>query len=167
MTKTFLCDKNTIWVTEKHYFSLISNFVGKVFEKFYIFMSFSRVFCNNFLRDFNYLEMSIIFCIVWNLHSIVFLAKTKTWVAFFANLECKRSKRKIKKIQKYKLIFLSISFNFHFIPINRFKGTQDWDFFWLRFWNLYYFFLSYVKILRLKNFFFWSGHYWGRYDFSA
>ncbi len=29
-----------------------------------------------------------------------------------------------------------------------FKGTQDWDFFWLRFWNLYYFFISYVKILR-------------------
>ncbi len=28
------------------------------------------------------------------------------------------------------------------------KGTQDWDFFWLRFWNLYYFFISYVKILR-------------------
>ncbi len=27
------------------------------------------------------------------------------------------------------------------------KGTQDWDFSWLRFWNLYYFFISYVKIL--------------------
>ncbi len=34
------------------------------------------------------------------------------------------------------------------------KGTQDWDFFWLRFRNLYYFFNSYVKILRFyqKNF---------------
>ncbi len=33
-------------------------------------------------------------------------------------------------------------------------GTQDWDFFWLRFWNLYYFFISYVKLLRFyqKNF---------------
>jgi hypothetical protein len=31
------------------------------------------------------------------------------------------------------------------------KGTQDWDFFWLRFWNLYYFFISYVKILRFYN----------------
>ncbi len=30
----------------------------------------------------------------------------------------------------------------------RFKGTQDWEFFWLRFLNLYYFFISYVKILR-------------------
>jgi hypothetical protein len=28
------------------------------------------------------------------------------------------------------------------------KGTKDWEFFWLRFWNLYYFFVSYVKILR-------------------
>ncbi len=27
------------------------------------------------------------------------------------------------------------------------KGTQDWEFFWLRFWNLRYFFVSYVKIL--------------------
>ncbi len=34
------------------------------------------------------------------------------------------------------------------------KGTQDWEFFWLRFWNLCYFFVSNVKILRLykKNF---------------
>ncbi len=34
------------------------------------------------------------------------------------------------------------------------KGTQDWEFFWLRFWNLRYFFVSYVKILRFykKNF---------------
>jgi hypothetical protein len=29
------------------------------------------------------------------------------------------------------------------------KGTQDWEFFWLRFWNLRYFFDSHVKILRL------------------
>ena len=28
------------------------------------------------------------------------------------------------------------------------KGTQDWEFFWLWFWNLRYFFVSYVKILR-------------------
>ncbi len=25
-----------------------------------------------------------------------------------------------------------------------FKGTQDWEFFWLRFWNLRYFFVSYA-----------------------
>ncbi len=30
-----------------------------------------------------------------------------------------------------------------------FKGTQDWEFCWRRFWNLRYFFVSYVKILRL------------------
>ena len=47
------------------------------------------------------------------------------------------------------------------------KGTQDWDFFWLRFWNLYYLFISYVKILIFYKNFFWSGHYWGRYNFSA
>ncbi len=27
------------------------------------------------------------------------------------------------------------------------KGTQDWEIFWLRFWNLRYFFVRYVKIL--------------------
>jgi hypothetical protein len=33
-------------------------------------------------------------------------------------------------------------------PPPYFKGTQDWNFSWLRFWNLYYFFVSYVKIER-------------------
>ncbi len=35
-----------------------------------------------------------------------------------------------------------------------FKGTQDWEFFWLRFWNLHYFFVSCGKILIFytKNF---------------
>ncbi len=48
------------------------------------------------------------------------------------------------------------------------KGTQDWEFYWLRLWNLRYFFVSYVKILRFyKKKLFWLGHYWGRYDFSA
>jgi hypothetical protein len=48
------------------------------------------------------------------------------------------------------------------------KGTQDWEFFWLRFWNLPNFFVSYVKILRFykKKFFDWA-IIWGRYDFSA
>ncbi len=34
------------------------------------------------------------------------------------------------------------------------KGTQEWEFFWLRFWILYYFIVSYVKLLRFskKNF---------------
>ena len=37
---------------------------------------------------------------------------------------------------------------------NEVKGTQDWEFFWLRFWNLHYFLVSYVKILKFykKNF---------------
>ncbi len=35
-----------------------------------------------------------------------------------------------------------------YIFLCMFKGTQDWEFFWLRFWNLRYFFVSYVKILR-------------------
>jgi hypothetical protein len=39
-----------------------------------------------------------------------------------------------------------------------FKGTQDWEFFLLQFWNLRYFFVSYVKILRFyrKIFFYWA-----------
>jgi hypothetical protein len=47
------------------------------------------------------------------------------------------------------------------------KGTQDWDFFLLRFWNLYYFFVSHVKILRFYKKKFGLGHFGGRYDFSA
>jgi hypothetical protein len=36
-----------------------------------------------------------------------------------------------------------------------FKGTQEWDFFWLRFLILYYFIISYAKILRFcKKFIF-------------
>ncbi len=31
------------------------------------------------------------------------------------------------------------------------KGTQEWEFFWLQFWILYYLIVSYVKILQ-KNF---------------
>jgi hypothetical protein len=41
----------------------------------------------------------------------------------------------------------------HLYEYNFLKGTQDWDFFWLRFWNLYYFFISYVKILRFCKIF--------------
>ncbi len=34
------------------------------------------------------------------------------------------------------------------------KGTQDWEFFWLRIWILYYFIVSYAQTLRFckKNF---------------
>ncbi len=46
-----------------------------------------------------------------------------------------------------------------------FKGTQDWDFFWLRFWNLYYFFVSYVKILRFYQKKFLIGPFWGEVRF--
>jgi hypothetical protein len=40
-------------------------------------------------------------------------------------------------------------------PKKPLKGTQEWELFWLRFWILYYFIVSYVQILRFckKNFF--------------
>ncbi len=47
------------------------------------------------------------------------------------------------------------------------KGTQDWEFVWLRLWNLRYFFVSYVKILRFYKKKFLIGPLTGRYDFSA
>ncbi len=47
----------------------------------------------------------------------------------------------------------------------RLKGTQDWEFFWLRFWNLRYFFVSYVKILRFKKKFFLIGPLLGEVGF--
>ncbi len=38
------------------------------------------------------------------------------------------------------------------------KGTQEWEFFRLRFWILYYFIVSYIKILRFckKKLFDWA-----------
>ncbi len=48
---------------------------------------------------------------------------------------------------------------------NYFKGTQDWEFFWLRFWNLRYFFVSYVKILRFYKTFFFIGPLLGEVRF--
>ncbi len=41
------------------------------------------------------------------------------------------------------------------------KGTQEWEFFWLRFWILYFFIVSYAQILRFCKKFFELGHYWG------
>jgi hypothetical protein len=35
-----------------------------------------------------------------------------------------------------------------------FKGTQDWDFFWFRFWNLYFLYKLCQNIKILQNFFF-------------
>ncbi len=46
-----------------------------------------------------------------------------------------------------------------------FKGTQDWEFSWLRFWNLRYFFVSYVKILRFYQKFFLIGPLLGELRF--
>ncbi len=48
---------------------------------------------------------------------------------------------------------------------NYHKGTQDWEFFWLRFWNLRYFFVSYVKILRFYRKFFLIGPLLGEVRF--
>ncbi len=45
------------------------------------------------------------------------------------------------------------------------KGTQDWEFFWLRFWNLHYFFVSYVKILRFYQKIFLMGPLLGEVRF--
>jgi hypothetical protein len=45
------------------------------------------------------------------------------------------------------------------------KGTQDWEFFWLRFWNLRYFFVSYVKILSFYKKKFWIGPLLGEVQF--
>jgi hypothetical protein len=47
------------------------------------------------------------------------------------------------------------------------KGIQDWEFFWLRIWILYYFIVSYAQILSFVKKFFWLGHEWERYDYSA
>ncbi len=65
-------------------------------------------------------------------------------------------------LQNAKSYFLPISIILGLIPI---KGTQNWDFFWLRFWNLYYFFVSYVKISRFNQKNFFIGQFWGEVRF--
>ncbi len=35
-------------------------------------------------------------------------------------------------------------------PINMFKGTQAWEYFALRYWNLYFFVVSYAEMLRFR-----------------
>ena len=52
------------------------------------------------------------------------------------------------QIQIYSSVCIYIKMYKQHVQTAPLKGTQDWDFFWLRFWNLYYFFISYVKILR-------------------
>ncbi len=67
-----------------------------------------------------------------------------SWVGGFFTLSGNNSRERKKSICPLPII-----------PLLPLKGTQDWDFFWLRFWNLYYFFISYVKILRFyKKIFF-------------
>ena len=45
----------------------------------------------------------------------------------------------------------------HYQKFKLFKGTQDWEFFWLRFWILYYYIVGYVQILRFCKKKFWIG----------
>ncbi len=79
------------------------------------------------------------------------------------NIKCKNYQRSYRNYLLNIISLQKIFISWH----NPFKGTQDWDFFWLWFWNLYYFFISFVKILRFYKKNFWSGHYCGRYDFPA
>ncbi len=47
------------------------------------------------------------------------------------------------------------------------KGTQAWEFFGLRYWNLYFFVVSYAEMLRFRLKKILLDHYWGRKDCSA
>ncbi len=60
-------------------------------------------------------------------------------------------------LHKNNMLTMQINFDRH-SPIQVLKGTQDWEFFWLRFWKLRHFFVSNVKILRFykKKIFDWA-----------
>ncbi len=60
------------------------------------------------------------------------------------------------KMEKYKWYLLVILLQF-----SQYKGTQDWEFFWLRFWFLYCFNTSYPLIWRFCNKQFLIGPLWG------
>ncbi len=61
------------------------------------------------------------------------------------NLQCFLPKKYMKHGQ---FLLFYVDIHLHCCGPQNIKGTQDWEFFWLRFWNLHYFFVSYVKILR-------------------
>ncbi len=54
-----------------------------------------------------------------------------------------------------------INFIFLKILLDLLKGTQDWEFFGLRIWILYYFIVSYAQILRFCKTFFLIGPWMG------
>ncbi len=55
-------------------------------------------------------------------------------------------------------VFYVLIFMLLYSTLERFKGTQAWEFFGLRFWNLYFFVVSYAEMLRfcLKKKFGWT-----------
>ncbi len=115
-----------------------------------------------------HLELQIsprIFEKIWNCRNGILrcLGETDSWLS-------QKSHRKLHKVwfghkhenlkysrDLHKKKYLFVNWKIRpslFSLVSTFKGTQDWEFFWLRFWNLHYFFVSYVKILRFykKNF---------------
>ncbi len=103
----------------------------------------------------------------------IFKSYTETWMYLcvwgFNEITCGKVTHIFPTLNLLGSLYYAVYMHAQLIVLSHwpFKGTQDWDLFWLRFWNLYYFFIIYVKILRFYKKNSWSGHYWGRYDFSA
>ncbi len=61
--------------------------------------------------------------------------------------------------------FLNLTRGGGALSVESFKGTLEWEFFWLRFWILSYFIVSYAKIIRFWGKNFWIGPSWGELRF--
>jgi hypothetical protein len=101
----------------------------------------------------NFSDTDVIFK-VWNLETVGFLDGSTEYEHTINN--------RLDAQQMSSLMFWLIEVIITFL---RLKGTQDWEFFWLRFWNLRYFFVSYVKILKFYKKNFWIGPLLGEVRF--
>ncbi len=94
--------------------------------------------------------------------TLTFLISSSKSVCLHAPVKERTCNKRIKTLVYYVSYLLHLLFWYR--PLNLFvymrtskrecrgirfsllKSKQDWEFFWLRFWNLRYFFVSYVKI---------------------
>jgi hypothetical protein len=94
----------------------------------------------DFIFTYIYLFLSKYFnSISWSLWlELLYRICYEDWQAFFLPYLHEIISTKARMIILY--IFLNLIA--YFAYVKSLKGTQDWEFFWLRFWNLRYFFVT-------------------------
>ena len=92
---------------------------------------------------------------MWNRENSFFTVRAITLTVAFINIKWRKTWLEQRRQNFYVTLQTKIGPVSVYNVFKALKGTQNWEFFCLRFWNLHYFFVSYVKILRFykkKNF---------------